>query len=127
MTAHLTSSATAAGILKFDDVSFCIGINNLASYKNTGKFICEKKGIYLISASIMSTSNYGFYYIYLNGRQITNTMTGYNSNSPTTVHQTGTVVVALQLHPNDTVWLYNTASYTMKGGLWSTLTIVKVK
>lgn len=43
MTAHLTSGTSANRIMKFGDVKFSIGINDLAAYKSTGKFVCEKK------------------------------------------------------------------------------------
>ncbi|CAG2198138.1 unnamed protein product [Mytilus edulis] len=126
MTAHLTSTSSASGILKFDNIKFSIGINNLAVYRSTGKFVCERKGLYLISSSIRSNSNAGNYYIYLNGNIISETRSGYLSSPPSSMYHTGTVVLALQLHPSDSVWVYN-PGYTMHGGMWSTLTIVKVK
>ncbi|XP_063448220.1 uncharacterized protein LOC134727764 [Mytilus trossulus] len=126
MTAHPTFSGTSSGIMKFDDVSFSIGINNLAAYKNTGKFICERKGLYIISSSIMSHANLGDYYIMLNDNIISETRVGYSSSPPSSMYHTGTIVLALQLHPNDSVWVHN-PGYYMNGGLYSTLTIVKVK
>lgn len=50
MTAHVTSSTTANGILKFNDVRLSVGISNLSEYQSVGKFICERKGLYMISS-----------------------------------------------------------------------------
>lgn len=126
LTAHLTSSTSTNGILKFDDVKFSIGINDISAYKSTGKFVCGRKGLYIISASIMSFSNSGDYYIYLNGIRISQTKAGYFSNPSSYMYQTGTVVLTQQLLPNDSVWVHNLGS-NMIGGLWATLTVVKVK
>lgn len=127
MNAQLVSSSTKAGIIKFDDVKFSAGINDLSAYKSTGKFTCETGGIYLISASIMSNTNVADYYIYLNGNQISKTYIGYTSSPPSLMYHTGTVVLARQLRPNDSVWVYSDSDYYMYNGLLSTLTIVKVK
>lgn len=43
------------------------------------------------------------------------------------MEHTGTVVVALQLRPNDSVWVTYPSNYYILGGLWSTLTIIKLK
>lgn len=123
-TAHLTSTTSTGDILKFDDVKLSVGISNLSEYKSTGKFICEGKGLYMISSSIRSNTNGAEYYIYLNIKQISLTKIGQNYPSSTTYH-TGTVVLALQLLPSDSVWVQN-PGYSIQGGLWCTLTIVKV-
>lgn len=81
VTAHLTSTTTTTGsILKFDNVRFSVGINDLAAFKSTGKFVCERKGLYMISSSIRSDSNDAHYYIYLNGNAISYTITGFTSS-----------------------------------------------
>lgn len=126
MTAHMSSSTSSVGILKFDDVQFSVGIRHLSAYKNTGTFVCEKKGLYLISSSILSTTNSAGYYIRMNGKLISSTKIWYNSNSPR-MQLTGSIVIALQLLPNDSVSIYNPANYAISGGQWSTLTIMKVK
>lgn len=126
MTAHPSTSMLKAGTIKFDDVLFSVGINNLSAYKNTGKFICEKSGLYLISTSIYSMDNNAQYKIYLNDIEISYTRIGYNSNNPTMVH-TGSVVVVLNLRLNDSLWVYNFGNFHVQGGKWSTLTIAKIK
>lgn len=79
--ACMSPSTSSVGILKFDDVRFSVGIRHLSAYTNTGKFICEKKGVYLFS-SILSTTNSAEYYIRMNGKVIYTTNIWYNSSSP---------------------------------------------
>ncbi|CAC5384105.1 unnamed protein product [Mytilus coruscus] len=126
LTAQLTSGKASYGILKFDNVIFSVGYNNLPAYKSTGKFVCEKTGLYLIFASISSSKNNAYYNLYLNNNVITSTYINYDSNSPSTTWSTGTIVLTLHLRHSDSVWVNNgpTSIYT---GKWSTLTIVKVK
>ncbi|XP_071177278.1 uncharacterized protein [Mytilus edulis] len=127
MTAHPSTSGTVAGtIIKFDDVKFSLGVTNLASYNNIGKFTCEHdhEGLYLISASVMSYTNHAFFYIYLNGNSISETYIG--DHSATYIH-TGAVTVTQKLKLNDQVWLYAPGSWYLFGGLYSTLTIIKIK
>ncbi|CAG2198137.1 unnamed protein product [Mytilus edulis] len=126
MTAHLPSTTSAAGILKFSDVKLSVGLNNLSAYKNTGKFVCETKGLYMISPSIMADQTGAQFYIYLNGKVISETYIVYNSNNPSTMRYTGTVVLVQQLLPNDSLWVYN-PGYHLNGGIYTTFTIVKVK
>lgn len=126
ITAHLTHPSSAIGILKFSDVKLSVGLNNLSTYKNTGKFVCETKGLYMISPSILADQSGAQFYIFLNGNLISETYIVYNSNNPSTFRNTGTVVLVQQLLPNDSLWVYN-PGYHMYGGLYSTLTIVKVK
>lgn len=126
MTTQLGSTAVKSGIIKFDNVQFSIGIKNLSGYRSTGKFICESGGLYLISASIMSNTNGADYQIYLNGYARSYTRIGYNDQG-TSMQYTGTVVLALLLHPNDSVWVNNGGDYHIYGRDWSTFTIVKIK
>ncbi|CAG2221557.1 unnamed protein product [Mytilus edulis] len=127
MTAHTTSGTSSPGILKFDNVKFSVGMSNLSSYKSTGKYICEKAGLYLISASIRTNTNNGYFDMYLNGNKISSTVISYNHNNPTYMYFTGTVVQAIQLRANDSMWVYSPNSAMVQSGLWSTLTILKVK
>ncbi|CAC5384104.1 unnamed protein product [Mytilus coruscus] len=96
LTAQLTSSPSSTGIMKF--VIFSVSYNNLPAYKSTGKFICERSGLYLISASIVSNVNNANYYLYLNNTAVTNTFISYDSKNPYFTTHTGTIVLALQLH-----------------------------
>lgn len=69
------------------------------------------------------------YYLYLNNNVITSTIINYNSNSPSGTRNTGTIVIAMQLHPNDSVMVKNSGGTGLYSSIYSTLslTIVQVK
>ncbi|VDI69474.1 Hypothetical predicted protein, partial [Mytilus galloprovincialis] len=92
-----TSSMT--GIIKFNDVKFSIGFNNLATFTNTGKIICEKSGLYMITVSIISSTTSTEFKIVLNGIMITR-----NRFVDGGQWHTGTTALVLQLHVGDKVW-----------------------
>lgn len=129
MTAHpispgMDSYLVTNAILKFHDVKFSVCITNISDYKTTGKFTCEHEGLYLISASVKSISNGARYDITLNGTDISTTSIGqhdgYNSF-------TGAVTITRMLNPNDQIWLYAHGSWLVSDGLYSKLTIIKIK
>lgn len=74
----------------------------------------------------MAEKNSAEFYIYLNGKQISDKYIVYNSNNASLMYHTGTVVLVLQLLPNNSVRVHN-PGFTMHIGVYSTLTIVKVK
>lgn len=127
MTAHPSSIPLKSGIIKFDTVAFSVGINNISAFKNNGKFVCEKEGLYLFSVSMESFTNNAKFLIYLNDNVISYTMIGYNSNIPSAMKNTGTAVHALQLHLKDSVWVQYSNSYYTTTGDGSSFTIVKIK
>ncbi|XP_071181360.1 coiled-coil domain-containing protein 110-like [Mytilus edulis] len=126
LIAHPLTSTTTAGIIKFNRVAFSVGINNLPAFKNTGKFVCENDGTYLISTSIASNTIDASYYIYLNGNTLSQTLIGNNSHRPSTWYYTGSVVLVLHLRLHDSVWVYYPGNYRILSGLQSTFTIVKI-
>lgn len=127
ITAHPSITSNGPGIIKFDNVTFVVGITNQSAYRRSGKFVCEKEGLYLISASIYSETNNAHYYIKLNGDIMSKTWIGYSSSPASLLQHTGTVVLALQLRPKDSVWVYCNGKFNIQAGLWSSLTIVKVR
>ncbi|VDI03667.1 Hypothetical predicted protein [Mytilus galloprovincialis] len=127
MTAHPSSSSTKTGIIKFDNVAFSVGIANLSAFKSSGKFVCEKEGLYLFSVSIVSATNHAYFSMYQNNNVLSYTYIGYNSNNPSTLRYTGTAVHALQLRLNDSVWVYYDVPFHVESGFWSTFTIAKIK
>lgn len=116
LTAQLTSRPTSRGIMKFDNVIFSVGFNNLPAYKSTGKFNCEKSGLYLITASILAEVNHAYYQLYLNNNAISSTFISYNHKNPSGIGYTGTIVLALQLRPNDSVWVKNGSGSVISSG-----------
>ncbi|XP_076071305.1 uncharacterized protein LOC143042745 isoform X2 [Mytilus galloprovincialis] len=101
MTAHPSANAlTSNTIMKFDDVKYSVGITNLSTYKSTGKFTCEHEGLYLISASVKSSTNNAVYFIRRNGNDISLTHIGLHKEQHA---HTGAVTVTRMLKRNDQV------------------------
>lgn len=126
MTAHSPRNIDIShgDIMIFDDVKYSIGIPNVSAYKNTGKFICELEGLYIVSASVMSYTSTAQYYIKLNGNLISETNIGHHSGID---YFTGAVTVTRKLNPADQVWLEAYGSWNFHGGLYSKFTIIKIK
>lgn len=122
MTAFVSSTIylLAGNVVQFNRIYFSVGISNLTMYITSGKFKCEKPGLYTISVTI--TMYGGEFYIYVNGNQITAT---YKHESDVWWHSSSTTI-SLQLQVNDSVWI-QTSSVHVRGGSYSHFTIVKVK
>lgn len=88
-------------IIKFTNVKFSTGINNLSGYKSSGKFVCEKDGLYLISATVMYSWNDGEFYTYVNGKMYTQS---YKHQESYWWHSS-TAIIAIEPYTNDTVWV----------------------
>lgn len=119
-----TSGIVATTIMKFDNVKYSVGVTNLAAYKTTGKFLCEKEGLYIISASVMSYTDEATYYIYLNGNNISVTGIADHTGS---YFFTGAVTIIQKLRPSDQVWLYAHRSWYLYADLYSKVIIIKIK
>ncbi|CAG2197571.1 unnamed protein product [Mytilus edulis] len=76
MTACVSSSVTkpAGYIVKFNDLRTSVGVKNITQFRTIGKFTIEVEGLYLVSASIHTTTNYGQYNIYKNEMIIVNNL-----------------------------------------------------
>lgn len=127
MTAFVSSNLNlqAGSVVQFSRIHFSVGISNLTTYKNSGKFKCEKRGLYTISVTITMYDNPGEFYIYVNGNQIARS---YKYQSNTWWHSTSTTI-SLQLQVNDSVWIQTMQTFGVHidGGVSSHFSIVKVK
>ena len=99
-------------------------MNNLSTFKNTGKFVCEKSGLYLVAVHIYSTTNSAVSYIYKNGNIVSRLFIGRFSGS---FGNTGTGVVSLGLQTGDVVWIQASSSMYVHNNQYSCLTIIKLK
>ncbi|XP_063416829.1 uncharacterized protein LOC134699072 [Mytilus trossulus] len=92
--------------LKFPSIISSYGIANVSSIKNTGTFICEKKGLYIILVTVMicSESNSRFA-IYINNRQF-EYYVGSSSGSTQNCNS-GTGAVVVELHVGDAINVRN--------------------
>ena len=61
---------TKGSAVRFNDIKLQIGINDLSSFRNDGRFICEKSGLYIISTSIMSTTSDAEFSIFVNNDEV---------------------------------------------------------
>lgn len=126
ITAHYPryENVISGSVMKFDDVQFIVGINNLSDFKSTGKFVCGKSGLYMISVSIMSYTSGAQFVIVLNGKGISSTYISFHDGNK---WHTGTDVIAEQLQIGDNVWVQSTSNMFINNGLYSSFTIIKVK
>lgn len=103
LTAYYTRKRTTGlseyHIIKFDLVTLNIGIKDIEAFKNTGKFICESAGIYLISASYTVATPDADYYIQHNDQLVSQGVIGSSG-----LWLTGSAAVTLNLLVNDSVW-----------------------
>lgn len=100
-------------------------MNNIASLRTSGKFTNEVKGLYLISAWIHTSTNYGCFHIFKNQMVIGSTVFNYISNSLTIEH-TGTAVVAVELQIGDSVRIQTGKSMYIHSSGHSCFTIAKL-
>lgn len=107
-------------IVRFSIVNFHVGINNLDTFKSSGKFVCDIPGLYFISAHIR-TSNENFYFdVRKNDMLVASPKSGAGDTAST--HPISDVV-GLQF--NDTLYVY--ANDIRIEGSYSCLLIMKVK
>lgn len=55
------------GIVRFSKVNFQVGINNIDTFKSSGKFVCEIPGLYYISAYMYTHEQAKDFFIKKNG------------------------------------------------------------
>lgn len=93
--------------LKFPVIKSSVGITNLSSMKTNGTFICEKKGLYLITVTVMVCSaGDSEFKIYKNNQLYMNYYVGRSDRSKQDCHSgSGTAVV--ELHSYDTLNVRN--------------------
>lgn len=118
-----TSRLSVGSVVKFSDVKFGVGIGNIQTFKKTGKFVCEKSGLYIVSSSIELNYNGGEFNIYVNGKVFTK---NYKYDRSGWWHSTS-VSIALELNANDTVWVeIGETAANVRGDLHSRFTIIKI-
>lgn len=124
MTTFLPSDVRliAGSLVLFSNVKFSVGMGNLTTFERNGKFICKKEGLYIISVTILTVTNAGEFYLYVNG-SIFATSYKYQSNE---WWSSSSIIISLELQVNDSLWI-QTNGIQVRGGPYSHLTIVKIK
>ncbi|CAC5421385.1 unnamed protein product [Mytilus coruscus] len=118
-----TSRLSVGSVVKFSDVKFSIGIRTPSSFKNTGKFVCEKSGLYIVSASMEMNYDFSEFHIDVNSKVFTK-----NSKHNSDYWHSTSVSIAIELNTNDTVWIQiSHTSANIRGDLHSRFTIIKIQ
>ncbi|XP_063418190.1 uncharacterized protein LOC134700978 [Mytilus trossulus] len=86
---------------KFSSIKENHGINSLDWFKQSGKFTCEVAGMYVFFASMMSSSNDGYFQWFTNSRSQSGV---YISHRPPS-YESGSGMLAVKLNVGDTVSL----------------------
>ncbi|XP_063401932.1 uncharacterized protein LOC134686187 [Mytilus trossulus] len=120
VTACVGSTQTFSdAVVRFSTVRSEIGINNIATFMYSGKFVCEIPGLYYISAHIRTSSgDYGFH-VKKNNDYIAYSITDAGLSDSTNPIS---AVVALQI--KDTLYVETSATIY---STYSCISIVKVK
>lgn len=106
--------------MKFNSVNLNVGFNNISTFIDTGKLVIEESGLYMISVSVISDTNGAEFSMYKNGQLQSLTLISHGH------WNTGTHVLALQLHHGDNIWVY-TNSIHVSSGSCNSFSIIKVK
>lgn len=109
-------------VVKFTDVRFHVGINNLNTFKSRGKFVCEIPGLYYISAHIRTTATNqkSYFYVKKNGGILTYSMYG-----PSDIATTNSISAVEELRLGDVLHMHAAAGGHIRGA-YSCLSIMKV-
>lgn len=108
-------------VIRFNNVRSSIGITNISAFKSSGKFICEKEGLYLTAASVASSQSSSFC-INNGNTRVSCTENGIFSGS---YWHSGTSVAILHLKVNDNVHVVS--SYVVEASYWTQFTLIKIK
>ncbi|XP_071135033.1 uncharacterized protein [Mytilus edulis] len=106
------------GVVRFANVKFHVGIDNLDTFKSSGIFVCEIPGLYYISAHIYTTTKGGAFYVTKNSFHIANSASDSND-----VYSTNPISAVVELELKDT--LYVNAGHFIRA-TYSCLSIMKV-
>ena len=109
--------------VKFTDIMTSAGITNTASFKSSGKFICEKPGLYYISGYIRSNTNSHAFFLKKNNEVVSRSAT---TSWPSSVgYSTSSINAVVEVEVNDTVYIETRGDIYVSS--YSCLTIVKIK
>ncbi|CAC5417658.1 Zinc finger protein 330,Zinc finger protein 330 homolog [Mytilus coruscus] len=110
------------GVIKFTKKKTLHGINSLTTLTSQGQFTCEKSGLYLIVASLMSSTHNGEYQIVKNGNPLVHVRIVPTDSD----YHTGTGTALTQLQIGQRVAIHaNTGTFVRPG--YSCMSIVKLK
>ncbi|XP_063426900.1 uncharacterized protein LOC134710467 [Mytilus trossulus] len=121
-------TTSEAGTIKFPAIKTAIGITDLSGFQNTGKFTCDKSGIYIFSVFIAHDGkDYFEYFMNKNTNSLSRVIVSGDtqSSTPHTYH-TGSGTVVVQMDVGDTLHASMTSSEEIEGR-YSCLTVIKIR
>lgn len=123
LTACYDGGSLSDNIVKFSEILTNTGVNNIVSFKSTGKFVCEFPGLYFISANIRSNHDDFPYYLMKNSGVISRSaFTAWPSSTGKTT--TG-ISAAVDCQKNDVLYISIDSSYNLES-TWSCFTVTKI-
>lgn len=125
MTASISTVVllSVGSVVKFSDIKFSSGVGDLSSFKSTGKFKCEKSGLYIVSVSIEMDYNGSHFHIFVNGKILSKTSKYQQSNWWLSV----SAVIAIEINTNDTVWVQIGSTHAnVRADSFSRFSIIKI-
>ncbi|CAG2231889.1 unnamed protein product [Mytilus edulis] len=87
-------------VVRFSTVNFYIGINDIDTFKSSGKFVCESPGLYYISAHIYTNTKNGFFHVKKNSMTIASSV-----SHSTSTHSTNPISAVIELQLKDTLYV----------------------
>lgn len=127
LMAFPTSSSVTGSCVKFDNINYSVGVKNPTSMKSSGKFVCEKEGLYLIAVSIASKDQYPYFCTMKNAIELSCTDVGQTSSSSSELWKSGSSIIVNHLSVNDEVWIRPDQLKSIETENWSQISIVKIK
>ncbi|CAG2242332.1 COL8A [Mytilus edulis] len=113
-----SSQKFSDAVVRFSTVRSEIGINNIATFKSSGKFVCEIPGLYYISAHIRTNSgDYGFHV------RKNNDYIAYSITDAGLSDSTNPISAVVELQVKDTLYVETSATIY---STYSCVSIVKV-
>lgn len=125
MTASISTSVlmSVGSVVKFSDIKFSSGVGDLSTFKSTGKFKCEKSGLYIVSVSIEMDYNGSQFHIFVNGKIFSKTSKYQQSSWWLSV----SAVITIELNMNDTVWVQiGVVHANVRADSFSRFSIIKI-
>lgn len=121
MALYAWATDKSGNIIRFNNIQLSVGIANISAFKNTGKFFCEKEGLYLMAATVAS-NEYSNFCINQGNTRVSCTEIGQHSGN---AWHSGTSVATLNLHVNDSISIVTSRS--IESAPWTQFTLIKIR
>ena len=116
-----TVSVPRWSLIPFQDVKTAMGITHIDAFKTSGKFTCERSGVYLIAAFVQSNTHENGFTIYKNNKAL-----GDAFGSLTGEYETATAIVIESVTANDTISIQSRRAMEIFNSYESCLSILQV-